>query len=277
MKKLLTDMHSHSMYSFDSQVPLEKMLDAAIQKRVVFFGSSEHFDYDLHLIKGETSQYWTDAEEYFHGARHLQDDYAGCINFLVGAEFGYCDDALTQKRCMETYEKYKPDFIINSVHGMMGRDYYYKRPFEEGERLRPKAESYGEYLDTVRKSLDVPYHYDIVGHFGYLVRYAPYEDRGLTLAEFGDQIDDILKTIIKKDKILEVNSSTKGLDMLALPGEEILRRYYELGGRKVSFGADAHNVERIAEKREEVVALLKQIGFTHVTVPCRGEHIEIEI
>jgi len=74
-----------------------------------------------------------------------------------------------------------------------------------------------------------------------------------------------------------VNSSTKGLNMLALPGEEILRRYYELGGRKVSFGADAHNVERIAEKREEVVALLKQIGFTHVTVPCRGEHIEIEI
>jgi hypothetical protein len=45
----------------------------------------------------------------------------------------------------------------------------------------------------------------------------------------------------------------------------------------VSFGSDAHNHERIMEKRDEVVTALKEIGFTYITVPCRGEHIKVEI
>ena len=56
-----------------------------------------------------------------------------------------------------------------------------------------------------------------------------------------------------------------------------MRRYYQLGGRKISFGSDAHGPDRIAEKWDEVVAMLKNIGFTYITVPCRGEHIKVEI
>jgi len=62
-----------------------------------------------------------------------------------------------------------------------------------------------------------------------------------------------------------------------LPAEPILRRYYELGGRKISFGSDAHLTERIGDKREEVMEMLKKIGFTYVTVPFRGEYIKIEL
>ena len=98
----------------------------------------------------------------------------------------------------------------------------------------------------------------------------------MTLAEFGAEIDDILKTIIEKDKILEVNSSTKGMG-LSVTSEEILSRYYALGGRKVSFGADAHDSSRIAENRDAVMEMLKNIGFTYIIVPDRGEHIKIEI
>jgi histidinol-phosphatase (PHP family) len=97
------------------------------------------------------------------------------------------------------------------------------------------------------------------------------------LTEFGEQIDDILQTIIRKDRILEINSSSKQLKQRTIPALPIIQRYYELGGRKVSFGSDAHNCERIMEKRDEVVAALKEIGFTYITVPCRGEHIKVEI
>ena len=129
----------------------------------------------------------------------------------------------------------------------------------------------------MRKSLDAPYGYDIVGHIGYVSRNAPYPDKALRYEEFADPLDDILKTVVARRKILEVNSSMRGTESGFLPATDILTRYFELGGREVSFASDAHDVARIAEKRESVCAALKAIGFTHVTVPDRGKRIRVEI
>ena len=57
----------------------------------------------------------------------------------------------------------------------------------------------------------------------------------------------------------------------------IVKRYYELGGRAVSIGSDAHFKERIMDKREEVVKELKEIGFTYITVPDKKGYIKVEI
>jgi histidinol-phosphatase (PHP family) len=270
MKKFLTDIHTHSKYSFDGQNELAEMLETARAKGLDFYGVAEHFEYDL-LCLPKLPRELIDAEKYFHGARHLQEDYEGVMNVAVGAEYGYSEKAEVQGRYAASYEKHHPDFVINSVHSINGVDYYYH--VEEGE----KGELYRSYLRLIRKSLDVPYHYDIVGHIGYIARYVPYEDRSFNLQQFGAEIDDILKTIIQKDKILEVNSSTKQLPQLCMPDVNILQRYYVLGGRKVSFGSDAHDTSRILEKREVLVLALKQIGFTYLTVPFKGEHIKVEI
>ena len=275
MEKFLTDMHTHSTYSHDGRNTLQEMLETAQKMGAGFYGVSEHFDYgyDLSLFSPALIEALRkeNAEDYFHGARHLQENYEGAMNVLVGAEFGYSDEPAVMRRYEELLKKYAPDFVINSVHGADGNDYAY------GTFTQDKATTYGEYLALVRRSLDAPYPYDIVGHIGYIARYVPFENVDFDLTEFGEQIDDILQTIIRKDKILEINSSSKQLKQRTIPALPIIQRYYELGGRKVSFGSDAHNRERIMEKRDEVVAALKEIGFTYITVPCRGEHIKVEI
>ena len=281
MKKFLTDIHNHSTFSFDGESSLSDMLAKAHALGVGFYGVSEHFDFDLCLQPHERS-HDTDEEAYFHTARHLQDDYAGCMNVLVGAEFGYSDDKKKQGRYLTLYEKYTPDFVVNSIHTLHGLDYYSQELFYKetanGEKvLRDKREVYVEYCKAVERSLDAPYPYDIVGHFGYASRYYPSDNKAFTMAEIGDAIDAVLKKIIAKDKILEVNASTHGLEQICLPSEEILRRYYALGGRKVSYASDAHQTQSLLRSREQIVALLKEIGFTYVTVPCKGEHIKVEI
>jgi len=276
MEKFLTDMHTHSKpASFDAKDTLPDMLEEAQKRGTAFFGVSNHFDYDVDQTKMSAEEYEKlkngDEEEYFHSARHLQEAYEGVMNVAIGAEFGYSEEEKVQGRYASTYEKYRPDFVINSVHTQDGVDYYFRTFTEDRETV------YREYLRVVRKSLDAPYPYDIVGHIGYIARYVPFEDRSFHLDEFGSEIDDILKTIIAKDKILEVNSATKTLPQLCIPDENILQRYYDLGGRKVSFGSDAHFKSRILDKREEIVTALKRIGFTHITVPFKGEHIKVEI
>lgn len=275
MAKFLTDMHTHSTYSFDGRAELKEMLAAAREKGLAFYGVSDHFNYDYILsnfcqeeaerIKKEN------PDEYFHCGRHLQEDYAGVMNVMIGAEFGYTDEKSAQEKYKAVIEKFSPDYIINSVHGESGKDY------ARYEFTADKTTTYGQYLALIRRSLDAPYAYDIVGHIGYVARYVPFEDKAFDHAQFGGQIDDILKTIIRKGKILEVNSANKKLLQRTLPAENIVRRYFELGGRKVSFGSDAHDASRIADKRDEVVEMLKNIGFTYLTVPCRGEHIKVEI
>ena len=275
MKKFLTDMHTHSTYSHDGQNTLAEMLEAAQKLGVDFYGVSEHFDYDydLSLMSEELAKSLIDAEpeEYFHGARHLQEAYEGVMNVAIGAEFGYSSLESVKQKYMETYEKYRPDFVINSVHGANGVDFAYT------ELTGEKEEVYKEYLRLIRESLDAPYPYDIVGHIGYVARYVNYADRSLSLQEFGAEIDDILRTVIAKNKILEVNSSNKGLENRTIPAREIIERYYALGGRKISYGSDSHFIERIMDKRDEVMEMLKEIGFTYLTVPFRGEHIKVEI
>ena len=276
MAKLLTDIHTHSKFSFDGQSELAEILKKAHEMGLAFYGVSEHFECAAYFSTDNTERKRTDADAYFHAARHLQEDYAGCMNVLVGAEFGYQDDPSTQAEFLSIIEKYSPDFVVNSVHGMKSKDYYYRELY--GDTIqRSKSETYGEYLSLVRRSLDAPYPYDIVAHIGYVARYVPFEDRSLSLEEFGEEIDDILKTIINKDKILELNSSNAGGVEPFLPSREILTRYFQLGGRKISFGSDTHSTARIADKRAELMEMLKEIGFTYITVPCRGEHIKVEI
>lgn len=284
MAAFLTDVHTHSTYSPDGISTLEEMLQTALAKGVAFYGVSEHINYDMVVAEREgriPPETYTDEEAYFHKARHLQEDYAGAMNVLVGAEIGYSDDERAKQMNRELIQKYAPDFVVNSIHTLEGVDYWNGTTFyeiKEGEKVvRPKEEVYREYFALVLRSVQADYPYDIIGHIGYAMRYAPYEDRAAKYADYQAEIDAILKAIIKRDKILEVNSSGgKGLSM-TLPDEEILRRYFELGGRKVSFASDAHDTGRIMDKREKVVAMLKGIGFTYLTVPCKGEHIKVEI
>ncbi len=274
--KFLTDMHSHTFpASHDAGATLKEMFEGAQKKGLAFFGVSNHIDYDCdfsHLPEEERKALTNgDEEEYFHEARHLQEDYQGVMNGVIGAEFGFSEREEIQKRYQAFYEKFQPDFIVNSVHSADGRDY------AQTIYTGTKKETYGWYLKLIRASLDAPYPYDIVGHIEYIVRYVPFEQREISVEEFGEGIDDILSTIIKKGKILEVNSATYTLPRKTLPNEGILRRYYELGGRLISYGSDAHTVERIADKRAEIMEILKKIGFTHLTVPVRGEYIKVEI
>lgn len=272
-------MHTHSKFSHDGISTLQDMAAAALEKGLLFYGMSEHFDYDLEVDANHVLQSRESEAEYFHTARHIQDDYAGCLNVVVGAEFAYTNTPKGQAMYQMTYEKYRPDYVINSLHSPLGTgvDYWIKTAFYKDGETRDKLEVYREYLRFVLDSLEAPYPYDIVGHIGYLTRYAPYADRALRLDELQAEIDEVLLAVIKKDKILEVNSSNKGGVSMTLPSEEIVQRYYELGGRKISFGSDAHGVDRLADKRGEVVEMLKRIGFTYVTVPCRGEHIKVEL
>lgn len=275
---ILTDVHTHTTYSADGRSPLKDMVQQAQIQGLKYYGVSEHFDYDYNaiglLIDGQPA--YIDADGYFAEGRAIQaalKNSGSATKLLLGCEFGFSEDAATAQRYAEVIKKYEPDFIVNSVHTCDGQDCYFKDYFVGKE----KHSAYRAYLERVLKSLSAPYKYDIVAHIGYVSRNAPYADPKIRYAEFAELYDEIFKEIIFRGKILEVNSSARTAGSDFLPDTDALSRYFELGGRMVSFASDAHATDRIADKREAVVAELKRIGFTFITIPTSRGYVRVEI
>mgnify|MGYP002802881043 FL=1 len=271
-----TDIHTHTKFSADGRNSIEEMIAAAMQKGLAWYGISEHFNYDydrLHLTIDGQEVPPIDERAYFTRARELQKQLRGKLHLLVGAEFGYDNANSTLQRYIETEQEYSPDFVVNSVHTCLGMDCYFPH-YCVG---KSKEYAYNAYLYRVLESLDAPYRYDIVAHVGYCSRNATYPDPKLRYEDYADVLDEILKRIIARGKILEVNSSAKTAGSPFIPDTDILERYFELGGRMVSFASDAHDTTRIADRRDIVVAALKKVGFTHLTVPDKGNYLHIEI
>ena len=156
---------------------------------------------------------------------------------------------------------------------MDGGDAYFGKIFDG----KTQKEIYERYLDLLLASVKVPYDYDVVGHIGYVTRYVKYENYTLWQEEYKGKIDELLKEIIARGKTIEINTHVKHREMTYLPERPILERYFELGGRKVTFSSDAHLAESIGDRYEMVRNLAKDIGFTEWTVYKKRKEHKIEI
>lgn len=266
----MLDLHTHTTFSFDGQSAAEQTLARAAELGMEWYGLSEHFNYDCIVLNYPVEQ--IDAERYFADARRLKEEYRGRLRVLVGAEFGFDGSGMAQDMYKAVLSMYRPDYVINSVHFTRGHE-----SDTVFTAFRGRDAVYGNYLECVRESLNASYRYDIVGHIGYLARYSPFEKKEIAYADFPDLYDDILREIVRRDKILELNGSTGGIDSPCVPTEDVLYRYFELGGRRVSYGSDSHSVPSIGRNYQKVAALLKRVGFASFTVPAEEGYAEVPV
>lgn len=269
----LTDIHTHTNFSADGESSMADMVNRAKAMGMACLGISEHFDLDyaeLNLLVDGAPVPMTDAEAYFTEGRKWQKACLPGLKLLLGCEFGFHESPRVARKKAEILARYRPDFIVNSVHTVDGQDCWFPAYFAG----KDKKTAYTRYLKRVYQSLAAE-PYDIVAHLGYVARNAPYADPKLRYEEFAPLLDDILAEIVRRGKILEVNSSARTAGSDFLPDTDILQAYYRLGGRKVSFASDAHAAARLCDKRDRVTAALRQIGFTHLTVPCQGAELAV--
>jgi len=256
------DTHVHSTNSHDGKASLAKDVEVAKAKGLEYLSITDHCDYDFEYGGCTAPVKWQflKLDEYYQDYKNvkskLDKDENNTLTFGFGIEAAYCDNEKCFKKYQEIIAKYPFDIVINSVHSVNGKDVYFKSAF----LFKTKKQVFGDYLDTILKSLDAPYQYDTVAHIGYIAHGAPYRDRFLRYVDFPEKIDAILKGIIERNKAMEVNFHHE-----MNPPRDIIERYYELGGRKISYGSDAHKGD-ICKEYENVSKMLKEIGFTHYSV-----------
>ncbi|MEN8905964.1 MAG: hypothetical protein ABF289_08415 [Clostridiales bacterium] len=71
--------------------------------------------------------------------------------------------------------------------------------------------------------------------------------------------------IISENKSIEINCSgfKYGLNS-TLPEFDLIERYKELGGENLSLGSDAHSIDFISYRFNEIIKRIKGIGFNNL-------------
>ncbi|MBQ9760168.1 MAG: histidinol-phosphatase HisJ family protein [Clostridia bacterium] len=255
------DSHIHTNHSVDSTQTIDEVCERAIQMGLLAVTISDHVDVCFAKKHG-TYDTMKRCVEAVKGARKR---YGDSIHILQGLELAedQFDPALTE-RILSLCEY---DVILGSVHTLYvdGVEDSYSRVNWSADAMEIGCVKafFTAYLNALRDMIDRA-DIDVLCHLTCPLRYINGKyNRGLDENDFADQIDAILKAIIQKGIALEVNTSgLAASEKGTLPSEEIIRRYFGMGGRLITLGSDAHVPQNIAVGFDRVKNMLRSIGFT---------------
>lgn len=255
---MLWDSHMHTNFSGDSDALPEAMIEQAIQQKLPGICITDHLDYDY---PDDPDLFLIDLKTYEKKICSLIEQYKDRIQIHFGIELGLQPHLSKKLQAVTTSLPF--DYVIGSSHVVHGTDPYYPSYYEG----RTEKEAYNEYFSSILENLEAFSDFDAYGHIDYVVRYGPDKNKHYSYAAYAEVLDEILKTLIRMDKALEVNTAgfKYGLGH-PNPCEEIISRYHELGGRLLTIGADGHAPEQIAWDFDKIPNLLKSCGFDSYTV-----------
>ena len=258
--KNLFDTHNHCEFSFDGKrTTAQRSAQSAYEKGIGGIVFTDHYDLWAPEVPGENMPWPQDFDIIAQQAEleRLQGMFNNGFKVLKGIEIGMNEHSRDNIR--KTVNEYQFDQVIASVHYLKDSDPYYKS-FFEGKDWK---EAYGLYLETIYNEATLLEDFDIIGHFDYVARYAPYPQNSITYKDFSDILDTLFRYMIQNGKALEINTkqSSGSNSRPTVLDKDLLLRYREMGGEIISLGSDSHIPEGVADRFTEYVAFLKSLGF----------------
>ncbi len=247
------DYHMHTKYCAHAVGEMEEYVEKAIELGFDEIGFSDHFPWMIQESE-KLAMTYDEVPIYIDSVKKLMEKYPE-ITIRLGAEMDYVPDKIDIMK--EYCNKYDFDYIMGSVHhiGKWGFDQEEQialfKKYDTLEVYRKYFALIGELIDT--GLIDIIGHLDLVKKFGF----KPKEN-------YDDLIDDICKKLSEKDVVVEINAS--GLIRPCkeqYPSEEILKKCLDYGV-KVTFGSDAHSPDEVGRFYDDIMKLLKKVGFTNI-------------
>ena len=254
------DTHTHSEFSPDSTATVKGLLERAKETGTGGVAVTDHLDLDAPRNPGLFEFNVDDQQKKIaECAREIFPD-DGC-KVLKGIEIGLTPENLAHSLNFISGKEF--DQIIASIHFVDGEDPYLGN-YYIGKTYR---QAYSRVLQLIYETARSFGGFDVIGHFDYVARYAPYEVKDIFWKDFPDELDAILKLLAENGKALEINTKTYDLHgyHTQVLDEDILRRFKELGGEFVTLGSDSHGEDRLCDKFERFAAICARCGFPRLT------------
>ncbi len=255
--KYISDSHIHSKNSFDGKDSVIMLAERACNLGLYSITITDHCECNEYYKENFRS----DIEGSVLDITKARALYHDKVRIYTGIELG--QPVQDTKAADEALSIGEFDFVLGSLHNLKDeRDFYFLE--YTAENTEPLLDRYfSEMLELVQSDC-----FDSLAHLTYPLRYlAEKNDIKPDMKKYSDIIDEILLTLIKNKKALEINTS--GLRQIigtTLPDEAIIRRFRELGGIYVTLGSDAHRWGDVGAGIEDGLNTLLKCGYTHFTI-----------
>lgn len=239
-RELPLDAHLHTDLSPDSDVPIDVFAAQAVERGIPELAITDHVDFEP-TAPAFAFATFAERERVVRDAGERWAEQGVAIRF--GVEITY--DSRYEADIREHLARHAYDFVIGSVH------VYPASPFAPAnvagwvtgrEVADIVAPYFAEVLAAARSGL-----FDALGHLDFVKRYLAPHVTAADLARAPELYDPILLALVDTGTALEINTS--GLRHAAdetYPSPAIVRRFRELGGRRITIGSDAHRAEAFA-------------------------------
>ena len=249
------DFHNHSLQSPDGKHSIEQMVLRAIELGMKHYTITDHLE--INKFYDEEYPYEEPVRQSSVILPPLKEKYKNKISLQYGVELGQpLHDMELTNRMLASYNY---DFIIGSCHMVRGYDDFYFLDYNEIDPNFLLGLYFEELLEMAQWGK-----FDILGHLTYPLRYIVGDKNiHVDMEPYDKIIDEIFRTLIKNDMGIEINTS--GLRQkisYTLPNLKYVKRFYDLGGRILTIGSDAHCTEDLGKGIQAGIEIAKAAGFT---------------
>ena len=259
----IIDCHVHSDLSFDSREPMENYVKQAAERGEEYFITTEHFDFESHVMGGEDISADLDRQEML--VKQLTEKYG--VKVLFGVEIGWRKSI--HNRDVQVALSKPFDMIILSVHETDYADV--ATPLFSGGKTTDQC--YDEYLDCIIEAINSFENFDTFAHVDYVLRYVGHTD----LAKHKEKLTQIFTMLMEKGKALEINTKVIQNPQAVERMKYIVSLYASLGGKKITLGSDAHTADKYKNGFDTVIETLKINNINSVCGYIARKEISIPI
>lgn len=253
------DAHLHTDLSPDSAVPLEMYAAQAADRGIPEIAITDHLDF----MPGAPAYEYADYASREQMVRGAAERWAGRVTIRFGVELTYesrYEDQIRQHLLTHSY-----DYAIGSIHAMSDGPYAKDRiaSFVAGKSLTEATAFYfGEVAAAIGSRL-----FDTIGHLDQCKRWLLPWFPTAEWAAAPELYEPLLVALVEGETALEVNSSgLRHATGETYPAPWVVRRFHELGGRRVTVGSDAHLPNCFAFGLEEACEILAAAGFDRLSL-----------
>ena len=263
---MIMNLHTHTHHSPDAAQTVAERIAAANQLGLQFMAVTDHveinrfFPAEFYHAEDSDMYFYDGGGVFTRSAAEITAAQADCgpLKLLCGAEIGQIPQ--DPEKSMQIYRDPRTDLILGSVHELPGRPDFYFLDYSR-ENIPALVTAYFEEVLRLTQT-DC---WDVLAHLTYGLRYLP-DRRAYDLTPHHSLIDEILRTVIKKDKALELNGSGLRKPQPYIdPDLSLIRRYYDLGGRNLTISTDAHDTQYLGYGIDLLEDMARAVGFTELT------------
>ena len=250
------DMHVHTHFSHDVPTLPETQLDAiaqaAIEKGLSQIAICDHCDFDI-IKDGLCAPYQRDAIQ--REILSAKEKYEGRLKILWGIELGQAHAFPNEAKALITSCPF--DYVLGSLHALRDNPdlcyLNYEKLLHSPAVLKDLTK---KVISEMTEIAALPY-LDTLAHITYIGRYIAEVGGNFDFLMFEKEWRALFHILIENGTALEVNTSGMSAGRPAMPDADLIRLYFDCGGKDIVLGSDAHRVQNVGASFDAAYARIE--------------------